>query len=184
MPWTEGWYAAMKSILKDESGKQIDVFGYFLPTWGLHYVIKANAEETSGDWAVIKGPFSYYNGGTWYVAYKNTKNPEAAKEFIRYCSTDDGFLEKWALQEGDLTSNSYVNEKIKNQFNDPFVGGQNHYALFAQLAPSVDGSFAQGTDGAIDALFTEAVTAYINGEKTKDQAFADFKAQVSSSLGY
>jgi ABC-type glycerol-3-phosphate transport system substrate-binding protein len=183
-PWTEGWYASMKSMLQDETGKHVDVFGYFLPTWGLHYVIKSSAEETSGDWAVIKGPFSYYNGGTWYVAYKNTKNPEAAKEFIRYCAADDTFLEKWALQEGDLTSNFYVNEKIKDQFMDPFVGGQNHYALFASLVDNIDGSLAQGTDGVIDGIFTEAVIAYINGEKSKDQALADFKAQVSGELGF
>ncbi|MDR1950068.1 MAG: ABC transporter substrate-binding protein [Spirochaetaceae bacterium] len=182
--WAEGWFAGMKGILQDENGKQLDVFGYFLPTWGLHYVIKANAEETSGDWGVVKGPLSYYQGGTWYGAYKNTKNPEAAKEFIRYCSTDDGFLEKWALQEGDLTSNFYVNEKIKDQFLDPFVGGQNHYALFAELAAGVDGSLTQGTDEIIDSVFGEAVTAYILGEKTKDRAIADFQAQINSELGY
>jgi ABC-type glycerol-3-phosphate transport system substrate-binding protein len=183
-PWAEGWFASMKGILQDESGKHIDVFGYFLPTWGLHYVIKTNAEETSGDWAVINGPMSYYSGGTWYGAYKNTKNPEAAKEFIRYCTTDDAFLEKWAIQEGDLTSNFFVNEKIKNQFIDPFVGGQNHYALFADLAPGVDGSLTQGTDEIIDSVFGEAVTAYILGEKTKDKALADFQAQIKSELGY
>ncbi|MDR2304377.1 MAG: ABC transporter substrate-binding protein [Treponema sp.] len=182
--WTEGWYAGMKGIFQDENGRHVDVFGYFLPTWGLHYVIKANAEETSGDWAVIKGPLSYYSGGTWYAAYKNTKNPEAAKEFIRYCTTDDGFLEKWAFQEGDLTSNFVVNEKIKDQFLDPFVGGQNHYALFAGLASGVDGSLTQGTDEIIDGVFGEAVTAYVLGEKTKDQAVADFKAQINGELGY
>jgi ABC-type glycerol-3-phosphate transport system substrate-binding protein len=182
--WSEGWFASMKGILQDESGKHVDVFGYFLPTWGLHYVIKANAEETSGDWAVIKGPLSYYQGGTWYAAYKNTKNPEAAKEFIRYCTTDDGFLEKWAIQEGDLSSNFVVNEKIKDQFLDPFVGGQNHYALFAGLASGVDGSLTQGTDEIIDSVFQEAVTAYVRGEKTKDQAVADFKTQINSELGY
>jgi ABC-type glycerol-3-phosphate transport system substrate-binding protein len=147
-------------------------------------VIKANAEETSGDWAVVKGPVSYYSGGTWYAAYKNTKNPEAAKEFIRYCSADDEFLEKWAIQEGDLTSNFFVNEKIKDQFLDPFVGGQNHYALFASLASGVDGSLTQGTDDIVDSIFGEAVTAYVRGEKSRDQALADFQAQINGELGY
>jgi ABC-type glycerol-3-phosphate transport system substrate-binding protein len=182
--WAEGWYAGMKGILQDENNKHIDVFGYFLPTWGLHYVIKANAEETSGDWAVVKGPLSYYSGGTWYAAYKNTKNPEAAKEFIRYCSADDEFLEKWALQEGDLTSNFFVNEKIKDQFLDPFVGGQNHYALFASLASGVDGSLTQGTDDIVNTIFGEAVTAYVMGEKSREQALADFQAQINGELGY
>ena len=43
-------------VLADESGNQKEVFSYFLPTWGLHYVLKTNAPETSGDWAMCAGP--------------------------------------------------------------------------------------------------------------------------------
>lgn len=48
--WSEGWFAGMK---------QDNVFGYILPTWGLHYVLKTNCEDTeagtttAGDWTVI-----------------------------------------------------------------------------------------------------------------------------------
>ena len=34
--WAEGWFAGMKGELKDEAGKLVEVFSYFLPTWGLH----------------------------------------------------------------------------------------------------------------------------------------------------
>ncbi len=44
--WTEGWFAGMKGSLKSESGKPVEVLGYLLPTWGLHYVLKPNAPET------------------------------------------------------------------------------------------------------------------------------------------
>lgn len=181
--WSEGWFAGMNGTLKDEKGNPIEVFSVFLPTWGLHYVLKTNAPDTAGDWAMIQGPLPYRWGGTWIGAWKGTKNPEGAKEFIRYLATDDTFLESWAKDSGDFVSNMSVVNKIKDSYSEPFLGGQNHYAAFAEMAPHVDGSKTQGTDQAIEAIFNEAATAYVNGEKTRDQAIADFKDQVSAQLG-
>jgi ABC-type glycerol-3-phosphate transport system substrate-binding protein len=181
--WSEGWFAGMQGVLRDESGKGVEVFSYFLPTWGLHYVLKTNAPDTSGDWAMIPGPYPYRWGGTWIGAWKDTKQPEAARELIRYLTTDDGFLEAYALKSGDLVSNLTVVNKIKDTYSEPFLGGQNHYAEFAAMAMNVDGRMTQGTDQAIEGIFNEAVTAYLNGEKSKDQALADFRAQAASQLG-
>ena len=181
--WSEGWFAGMKGELKDETGKPVEVFSYFLPTWGLHYVLKTNTPDTSGDWAMIPGPAPYRWGGTWIGAWKNTKNPDGAKELIRYLTTDDAFLEKYALDSGDLVSNMVVVDKIKNNYSEPFLAGQNHYAEFAEMAKHVDGKLTQGTDQAVENPFNEAVNAYVQGEKSKDQALADFRSQVASQLG-
>ncbi|MDR0377410.1 MAG: ABC transporter substrate-binding protein [Spirochaetaceae bacterium] len=180
--WSEGWFAGMQGVLKDEQGRGVEVFSYFLPTWGLHYVLKTNAPDTSGDWAMIPGPASYRWGGTWIGAWKNTKNPEAAKELIRYLTTDDDFLERYAKDSGDLVDNITVLDKIKDTYAEPFLGGQNHYAEFAEMAKTVDGKLTQGTDQAIEGIFNEAVTAYMNGEKSKDLALSDFRAQVKAQL--
>jgi ABC-type glycerol-3-phosphate transport system substrate-binding protein len=180
--WSEGWFAGMQGVLKDEQGKTVEVFSYFLPTWGLHYVLKTNAPDTSGDWAMIPGPAPYRWGGTWIGAWKNTKNAAAAKELIRYLTTDDAFLEKYAKDSGDLVDNINVLDKIKDTYSEPFLGGQNHYAEFAEMAKTVDGKLTQGTDQAIEALFNEAVTAYMNGEKSKEQALSEFRAQVKAQL--
>ena len=182
--WAEGWFAGMKGELKDEAGKLVEVFSYFLPTWGLHYTLKPNAGDTAGDWAMIPGPAPYRWGGTWVAAYKNTKVPALAKDFIKYVATDDTFLERWAKDTGDLVSNNNVVNKIKDTYSEPFLKGQNHYAEFAAMANNVDGKLTQGTDQAIEGLWAESVTAYVNGEKTKDQAIADFKDQVSVTLGF
>jgi len=181
--WSEGWFAGMKGSLKDEKGNDIEVFSYMLPTWGLHYVLKTNAPETSGDWAMTAGPAPYRWGGTWVGAYKGTKNPVAAKDFIKYVSTDDGFLEAWAKDTGDVVSNVSVMNKIKDTYAEPFLGGQNHYAAFVEMAKTVDGKLTQGTDQAIEGLFGEAAVAFVNGEKTRDQAIEEFKSQVSAQLG-
>jgi ABC-type glycerol-3-phosphate transport system substrate-binding protein len=182
--WSEGWFAGMRGELKDEQQRPIEVFSYFLPTWGLHYVLKTNAPDTSGDWAMCAGPSSYRWGGTWVGAYKGTKNVDAAKEFIRYVATDDSFLERWAKDTGDLVSNTNVINKIKDNYSEPFLGGQNHYAEFAEMAKNVNGKLLQGSDEAIEAMFGEAMASYVEGEKTKAQALADFRAQAESQFAY
>jgi ABC-type glycerol-3-phosphate transport system substrate-binding protein len=182
--WSEGWFSAMQGALTDENGDLQEVFSFFLPTWGLHYVLKTNAPETAGDWAMIPGPLSYRLGGTWIGAWKDTKNPEAAKELIRYLTTDDAFLEAWANESGDLVSNLAVVNKIKDTYTEPFLGGQNHYAEFAEMAKNVNGRLTQGTDQAVEALFMEAVTAYMLEEKTKAEAVEDFKDQVRAQLAF
>lgn len=181
--WSEGWFAGMKGELKDESGGNVEVFAYFLPTWGLHYVLKTNAENTAGDWAMVPGPAPYRWGGTWVGAWKGTKNPEGAKQMIEWLTTGDEFLTAWAQATGDMVSNLRVVNSIKDSYREPFLGGQNHYAEFAQMALGVDGRLAQGTDDVIQSIFQEAVTAYVNGEKTKSQAMADFRAQVQAQVG-
>jgi len=180
--WSEGWFAGMKGELKDEAGKPVEVFSYFLPTWGLHYVLKTNAPNTSGDWAMVAGPSSYRWGGTWVGAYKGTKNVATAKEFIRYVATDDGFLEAWAKDTGDVVSNINVINKIKDTYTEPYLGGQNHYAEFAEMAKNVNGRLLQGSDEAIEGIWNESVAAFVNGEKTKAQALADFRKQAEAQF--
>ncbi len=180
--WSEGWFAGMKGTFADEAGNAKEIFSYFLPTWGLHYVLKTNAPETSGDWAMCAGPVGYRWGGTWVAAYKNTKNPNAAKELIKYIATDDSFLTRWAKDTGDVVSNKNVINSVKGDFSEPFLGGQNHYAEFAEMAASVNGKLNQGTDQQIEALFNEALTQYVNGEKSKEDAIEGFKEQAAANL--
>ncbi len=182
--WSEGWFAGMKGTLKDEKGNPIEVFCYLLPTWGLHYVLKQNAPDTAGDWAMCAGPANYYWGGTWIAAYKGTKNPNAAKEMIKYLTTDDTFLTNYAKASGDTVGNLNVQNALKDSFSDPYLAGQNHYKDFCEMAKGIDGSLIQGSDQQIEGLFNEAVAAYTNGEKTKEQALKDFKDQVSTTMGY
>ncbi|MDR0644250.1 MAG: extracellular solute-binding protein [Treponema sp.] len=91
--WSEGWFAGMNDALADENGEAAQIFCYFLPTWGLHFVLKTNGIETGEDWGMVPGPMSYRWGGTWLGAWKDTPHKDEAKEFIRHLTTDDGFLE-------------------------------------------------------------------------------------------
>ncbi len=70
----------MNDTLVDAEGNPKQIFSYFLPTWGLPYVLAPHAKsadgtkDTAGDWAMITGPLPYQWGGTWLGIMKETKN--------------------------------------------------------------------------------------------------------------
>jgi multiple sugar transport system substrate-binding protein len=180
--WGDNWYAGMRGEYKRGDGKRAEIFSYFLPTWGLPYILKKNAPKTSGDWAMIPGPMTYRWGGTWLAAWRDTPNAEAAKEFIRYLTTDDNFLEGWAKATGDFVSNNNVVNKISGSFKEPFLKNQNHYIEFAQMAQNVNGKLTTGYDDYILRYFQEELNAFLWEGKSKSQALADFRAKVEYNL--
>lgn len=178
-PWSEGWFAGMK--------KEGNVFGYCLPTWGLHYVLKTNAEDveagttSAGEWGCIQGPGAYFNGGTWLVARQGTEMQAEVADLIRYITTNEEFLTNYAKNTGDVLANQNVANAVKGDFSEEFLGGQNHYEMFTEMAQSVDASKITGEDGNIQNLFGAQVDAYIRGEKDMDTAIADFKSEVQNA---
>lgn len=109
--WQEGWFAGMNDSLVGADGKPKKIFSYFLPTWGLPYVLAPHAasadgtKTTAGDWAMITGPLPYQWGGTWLGAMKDSKNLKLAKEFIRFCTLDETNLTNWAT---GVYTNAYL----------------------------------------------------------------------------
>ncbi|MDR2971965.1 MAG: ABC transporter substrate-binding protein [Bacteroidales bacterium] len=180
--WSESWFAGMRDELSDNLGDRLEVFSYFLPAWGLHYVLKPNANNTAGDWAMIPGPSSYYWGGIWLAAWKNTQNPQAARELIRYLTIDENFQERYGNETGELVTNIVVQNKIMHNFSDTYIGGQNHYAMFADISRNVNGRLIQSTDNIIQNIFLEELTSFILGEKTKAEALEDFRVGVEDLL--
>ncbi len=178
--WAEGWFAGMKGALKDESGKPVEVFGYLLPTWGLHYVLKPNGGDTSGDWAMVQGPVPYFWGGTWVSAYEKSANKAEAIKFVEFMTTNEKFLEQWAKDTGDLVSNTAVVNRIKGSYSEAFLGGQNHYAAFADMARNINAKILTGYDQDIEAIFGEQMENFVTGKKNMETTLADFKAAVKN----
>lgn len=144
--WQEGWFAGMNDTLVDAEGNAKQVFSYFLPTWGLPYVLAPNAvsadgsHDTSGDWAVITGPLPYQWGGTWLGAMAESPNLDLAKEFIRFATLDEQNLTNWA-------TGVYTNDYLKaidpqvpadqQQAPGDFVSSQ---VVVEKITPSFDNS--------------------------------------------
>lgn len=159
-----------------------EIFGYTLPTWGLHFWLKPNAENTAGDWRMVQGPASYFRGGTWIGMLDNSEMKEAASELITFVATDEEFLTQWAKDTGDVVSNQKVVEAIKDEYSDEFLGGQNHYAAFSEMIDDINTDIITEYDQEINSLFLDdALTPFSKGEVELDDAINTFKGQVQNS---
>lgn len=210
--WSEGWFNGMSDSLSNADGEAIQIFCFFLPTWGLPYVLAQNAGDTAGDWGVVSGPLPYQWGGTWVGVMKNAANPEVGKEFVRFVALDEEHLTNWATgvytheylaaidpelagpagdgalsqPAGDFVSSQKVVEAITSSFDDSamseFLGGQNSYGGFAAAAPNCSAELFQGTDEVVQNMLLDAVRQYASGEQSKEDAIASFKDAVSSTF--
>ena len=179
--WSPPWFSSMADA---------SVFAYILPTWGLHYVLKPNAEpeanagtqEFSGDWGLATPPAPYSWGGTWVGINRNSQNKDLAWEFVRFVGSNADFQENWARTTGDFVANTQVIDRIKSDFSEPFLGGQNHYAYFAEEVAKVNVSFIGPWDFQIQNAWGDQVDLYANGQKSLDQAIADFGLAVKDII--
>jgi hypothetical protein len=190
--WSEGWFAGMSDSLVDAEGNPQRIFSYFLPTWGLPYVLIPNSGDTGGDWAMINGPLAYQWGGTWVGVMKNSDNLQWAKEFVKFVALDEENLTNWATgvytneylkaidpsvpddqaqAPGDFVSSQVVVEKITASFDGSelyeWLGGQNNYEAFNEAAPNVNGALLTGSDDAIQRALQSQLEQYLLGEIDK-----------------
>lgn len=188
--WSPSWFAAMNGPVgynggwedvKENAGDQTEVFAYALPTWGLHSVLKANAKDTAGDWAVTAGPSPYFWGGTWLGIYSGSENKELAWEFVKMMTHDEEFLTDWALDTGDVLSYLPVTNKIKDDFTEPFLGGQNNYTFFLDQAKEIEPGIVTEYDQQIDTLLGTKVLEYVDGKLTKEEAIEEFYKAVKNA---
>ncbi|WP_026691338.1 ABC transporter substrate-binding protein [Alteribacter aurantiacus] len=188
--WSPAWFAAMDGPINYNAGwdevdegasNEVEVFSYALPTWGLHSVLKTNVEETDGDWAVTNGPSPYFWGGTWLGIYSGSDNKDLAWEFVKMMTHEEEFLTDWALDTGDVLSYLPVTEKIKDEFQDEFLAGQNNYTFFLDEAQSIDADTVTRYDQQIDTLFGNAVSDYVEGVRTKEEAVDEFYNLVKNA---
>ena len=198
--WGTTWLDGMK-------GKS-ETLCYFLPSWGLHYIMmpncvdnwdteNPNSEEnirnatengTYGDWRITVGPVAYSWGGTWMAI--NAEKTEAADEnkkaamhdLIAFLTLNDDFLTQYAADTGDFVGSAKAVEAIlaKGGTPNPFLGGQDHYAIFAQAAALADGSIMSEYDQVLDDLWANIVTGpYTSGESDLETRINEFRKEVA-----
>lgn len=201
--WSEGWFAGMSDTLVDADGTPKRIFSYFLPTWGLPYVLIPNSGDTGGDWALIDGPLAYQWGGTWVGAMADSSNLELAAEFVRFVALDEENLTNWATgvytneylaaidpevpedqaqAPGDFVSSQVVVEKITDTFDGSelaeWLGGQNSYEAFGKAAPNVNGALMTGSDDAIQRALNDPLNSYLLGDITEEEMWEQWKDAV------
>jgi multiple sugar transport system substrate-binding protein len=205
--WSEGWFAGMNDTLVGADGQPKKVFSYFLPTWGLPYVLIPNSGDTGGDWAMINGPLAYQWGGTWVGAMADSQNLDLAKEFVEFVALNEENLTNWATgvytneylkaidpsvpdgqaqAAGDFVSSQVVVEKITSSFDGSelyeWLGGQNNYEAFGLAAPNVNGALLTGSDDAIQRALQSARDQYLNNEIDKATMWTQWLDVVRSEF--
>lgn len=188
--WQDAWFADMK----DAGAKK--VFGFFGPAWLINYTIAPNCggekvgEGTYGDWAVCEPPVGFFWGGTWILANKDTKIPKTVGEIIQWItldSSDTGLQYFWAngTLNGpggtkDAVASATVMEKSDGSLD--FLGGQNMFEAFIPAGEFANGKNMTQYDETINSYWRDQVRQYSHGQKSRDQAIADFKQQVADNL--
>ncbi|NIK79237.1 ABC-type glycerol-3-phosphate transport system substrate-binding protein [Paenibacillus castaneae] len=187
--WTEAWFADMSG-----SGSQ-PVFGFFGPAWLINYVMKDQVKQTNGDWAVTEPPTGFFWGGTWLLANKNVTKDKAKKEavadFIKWVTldtSDTGLQYYWAngtMKDGEQgTKDSVASSVVMSKSNGEIelLGGQNMFDVFVPANANASGKNLTQYDETINKLYRDQVREYTAGNKSRDQAIADFKVQVKDQL--
>ena len=200
--WSETWFAGMRG--------ELPTMCFFLPTWGLHYTLKphcsasandtmteeelaaASAAEggTYGDWRMVTGPVGYSWGGTWMganaakVATMDDAKKAVVKDIIKFFTLDYDFLLTYAHDSGDFVGNNDVVDAIVAEaIPNPFLGGQDHYAIFAQAANLANGALMTEYDETINSAWSDYVTTpYTKGEADLETCIANFKAEIAAKI--
>ena len=188
--WQDGWFADMK-----DAGPQ-KIFGYFGPAWLVNYTLAPNCggetvgEGTYGDWAATEPPIGFFWGGTWLLANKDSKVKAAVGEIIEWItldSSDTGLQYYWA--NGTLYGEGGTKDAVasgtvmaKSDGTHPFLGGQNMFEAFVPGNKFANGKNLTPFDEKINTEWRNQVREYTAGNKTREQAIADFKQNVADNL--
>ncbi len=175
-PFSPGWYG----MLQDGQ-----VFGYFLPTWGLQHVIMPNADpESAGDWAITNGPMPYISGGTWAGIYSGSENKELAWEYLKYQIFNEEHLWDYAYNHGDYVSYIPIQEefaKVRQGHAYEFMGGQNVYEYFNKYREDVNHELITQYDSEFRTFWNNAIESYLTGRRSRDAAIEYFKSEVRTA---
>lgn len=189
--WSAAWYKAVdgkipynagwEENLENAEGNQTEVFSYSLPSWGLFSVIDKNAEATNGKWAVTSSPSPYFGGGTFMGINAYSDNKDDAWEFLKLATTDEEVLKEWATENGDVIPMLDIAQELAPQIKLDATGDQQFYNFFLEEAKKIDFSKITKYDTEINNFFGQAVVAYQEGKKTKEEALNEFYVNVKTA---
>lgn len=170
-----------------DQGPEGNVFGFFYSTWGINFTLLGNALEDKdgekevgngdfGNWAVVKGPASYYWGGTWLAAVEGTDNAALVKDIMLKLTMDKDIMKQITLDTEDFTNTVSGMTEIANDdsYGSAFLGGQNHIKLFVESAQNIDMSNISPYDQGLNEGIQSAFRDYFLGTITEAQAWENF----------
>jgi hypothetical protein len=165
------------------------VLGFFYSTWGINFTLEGNAEVKddaghdllNGKYKVCQGPASYYWGGTWLAAAKDTDNPMLVKSIMRDFTTNKSVMKRITLEKEDYTNTVSGMHEIATDpnYESKFLL-QNHVALFEKSAAGIDMKNMTAYDQGCNEKFQGAMHDYFSGDVTFDKAFSNFETTIKT----
>lgn len=134
----------------------------------------------SDQWAADQGPQPYYWGGTWICAAAGTDNIPTIKDVMYSLTCDADIMTKITEDTQDYTNCKSAMDSIAADpnFGSAFLGGQNHIALFAEVAPTIDMSNAGPYDQGCNETFQSCFKDYFDGTVDLETAKKNFEDQI------
>ena len=154
---SSGYYSDMESN---------NTLGYFCSSWGLFNDIMTHTSESAGHWRMSSAPINFFKGGTWLSIPKKAEKADAAKEFIKYITSDKDFLRNRCKETGDFMNSMSIMSELKDQSISSFefgsfLGGQTNYlSKLYESAQHINGALISKYDSVIDGSFSTAVADY------------------------
>ena len=192
--FTEQGYNNKASLWSAESsqgmGAKGKVFGYFGPAWFIDFVMAPSSlndqnlpreigNGSYGDWAFCKGPQGFSWGGTWICGAKGSDNIEIIRDILRTLTCDTEVMTEIAKKSGDFTNNTPAMEAIAaSDYQNEFLGGQNHIKFFLDSATSIDKSCISMYDQGMSEKIQSAMKDYFDGKISLDNAWNNFYTSV------
>ena len=192
--YTDNGYNNKANLWSAESfqgaGKNGKVFGYFGPAWFIDFCLapatldnpngaQAVGNGSYGDWAFCKGPQGFSWGGTWICGAAGSDNVELIKDIMKTLTVDPTTMVKIAKEAGDFTNNEKAMTEVANSdYQNPFLGGQNHMAFFLDSAKSIDKSKISMYDQTMSEKIQSAMADYFNGKVDEATAWENFYKSV------
>lgn len=187
MNFTEKEYNNTTSLWDDEwkNGFYPDgkVFCYFGPAWLFAYSMDADKEGSvanSGNWAVTKGPETFFWGGSWICAASETDNPALVADIMRKFTIDSEIMKKIAMEENEFVNNKSVMQELAKDtsYSIDILGGQNPFSIFCEGADKINLRFQSYFDQGCNEEFMEAMKRYYDGYLTKEEALEEFEKKI------
>jgi len=198
--WGDAWFAGFSGA------SSMPVLGYMGPAWLISYVMSGNAGDTFGDWAITHAPVPFTWGGTWVFANAGSDDSKRAGiatlvEWMTLDYSETGLQQFFAngnLFEGsaafpgeaaDYAAGSIFKDAVnsgvvlgRSDGTLEFLGWQNMNDIFVPAGATASGRGFGPYDETINQAFNDQALQYFMGEKSREDAIADFKQYIQDTL--
>lgn len=184
--WKDDWTAGMR--------KDGNVFGYFMPAWGINFNMADGSGSKKdkagnylgggsyGDWAMCTGPQSFNWGGSFICAATGTDNSALVSDIMKSLCCDKDIMYKISADTSDFVNNKEANKKLEeDNVTSEFLGGQSLVKALGAAADKITCKYVSPYDQMCIENLMAAMKDYYDGKVDKDTAIANWKSATLKS---